>query len=122
MKCTGIYWTGAAQRALRKMRDNELIGTVKDMLQFKAKLYLTIFLATIGFLSQGQSIVGLTGGYYSSSYYDYSEQTNHWGTYHSPSSYCITAFIKQRNHESINIGEEVSFVSKVLDLNATYMG
>src|SRR3954462_4928843 len=92
------------------------------MLQLKTKLYLTIFLATIGFLAEGQSIVGLTGGYYSSSYYDYSEPTNHWGTYHSPSSYCITAFIKQRNHESINIGEEVSFVSKVLDLNATYMG
>lgn len=72
--------------------------------------------------SYGQSIIGLTGGYSNSEYFD-NETGSYYGNYKSHATYCITAFLKQRNQNNIiNFCSELSFVNKVLDLKAGYGG
>lgn len=83
---------------------------------------IMILLIAIVCNSYGQSIVGLTGGYSKSGFFDNSENSHYHGTYKSPASYCITAFLKQRKQKRINLCSELSFVNKVLDLKAGYGG
>ena len=75
-----------------------------------------------GISLNGQSIIGLTGGYNNSVFFDKSETPHYSGEYDSHPTYCITAFLKQRNHKNVNVGSEISFVNKVLDLKASYGG
>ncbi len=89
----------------------------------KPNIFLTLIILTAtGIISHGQSIVGLTGGYNNSVFFDKSETPHYSGEYNSHPTYCITAFLKPRNHKNVNVGSEISFVNKVLDLEASYGG
>ncbi len=72
--------------------------------------------------THGQSVLGISGGYYRSTYFDKSETPHFTGTYHSPSTYCLNAFLKPRDHRYVNVGAELSFVHKILDLEITQGG
>ena len=87
----------------------------------RLKLVMILFITLAG-SSYGQSIVGLTGGYSKSEFFDNAVSSPYYGTYKSPASYCITAFLKQRTQNHINFCSELSFVNKVLNLKASYGG
>jgi hypothetical protein len=89
----------------------------------KLNYFLTLtILTTTGILSNGQSVMGLTVGYNKSIFFDKSKTPHYSGQYTSHPTYCITAFLKLRNHKKVNVGSEISFVPKVLDLEASYGG
>lgn len=103
-----------------------LVYTLKVIIPLTLKmksifLLILILLLSINF-TQGQSIIGVTVGYHNSTFFDIDETPHYSGAYKSPSTYCITAFLKNRKERLINVGLEFSLVKKVLDLQASYGG
>lgn len=85
-------------------------------------LFVTWLLFSSGTASPGQSILGITGGYLNAGYFDRSGTPHYAASYESPLTYCVSAFLKQRNHPNLNAGVVVSFVNRELELNARFGG
>ncbi len=85
-------------------------------------LYSIMLIVFTGNAASGQSIIGISGGYLNAGYFDRSDTPHYAASYESPLTYCVSAFLKQRNRPNLNAGVAVSFVNRELGLNARYGG
>ncbi|MBK9106810.1 MAG: outer membrane beta-barrel protein [Saprospiraceae bacterium] len=87
-------------------------------------LCMIIILVDLVNCAYGQSIIGITGGYNRSTYFDRSTTlpTHYGAQYNSQPTFCFSVFLKPRNKKYFTVGSQISFINKVLNLKASYGG